>query len=88
MSASLLLKFKSKDTPSGVTRMTLKSVAESLGLSETMAVHKALAGLARDVLPAYAIDDGPLSKADVFWVQSVANEKLPKGKIIGVKSLV
>jgi hypothetical protein len=88
MSASLLLKFKSKDTSSGITRMTLKSVAESLGLSETMAVHQALAALARDVLPAYAMDDGPLSTADVSRVQAVANEKLPKGKLINFKSLV
>jgi len=88
MSESLLLKFKSRDTTAGVTRRTLKVVAESLGLSETMVVHHALAALAKDVLPAYEMDDGPLSKKDIAWVQSAANEKLPKGELVSFKSLV
>jgi len=53
-----------------------------------MVVHHALAALAKDVLPSYEMDDGPLSKKDIAWVQSAANEKLPKGELVSFKSLV
>ena len=59
----LLLQFRPTDTLSGVTRETVKRMAEALGFNETQAVHLALARLAKEVLPAYEPDDGPLTQA-------------------------
>jgi hypothetical protein len=87
MSESLLFKFKPKDTSFGVTRQTLKALAQTLGVSETMAVHTALARFAREVLPAYEKDDGPLTPAELASVQSAANAQLPTGQHISYKSL-
>lgn len=86
--SNLLLKFKSKDSPYGVTRETLKAVAEEMDVSETMAVHLALSRLARDVLPAYEADEGPLTVSDLARIRKVAQPMLPKGKVRGKRSLL
>lgn len=86
--SNLLLKFKSKDSPYGVTRETLKALAEEMDVSETMAVHLALSRLVRDVLPAYEVDDGPLTARDIAHVRTVALPMLPKGKVLNTRSLL
>mgnify|MGYP001163044245 CR=1 FL=1 len=86
--SNLLLKFKSKDSPYGVTRETLKAVAEEMDVSETMAVHLALSRLARDVLPAYEADEGPLTASDLARIRQVARPMLPKGKVRSKRSLL
>ena len=58
---SLLVRFREKDSKDGVTRRTLKNVATALGLSETEAIHRALADYAQRHVPRYERDDGPLS---------------------------
>ena len=57
---AVLLRLREKDTGNGVTRNTLKLLAKALGVSETDAIHKALADSARTHLPQYEADDGPL----------------------------
>ena len=59
----ILLRYRDKDTPYGVTRGTAIRLAASLGLSETQVVHVALASLARQTLPRYELDEGPLTQA-------------------------
>ncbi len=86
--SNLLLKFKSKDSPYGVTRETLKAVAEEMDVSETMAVHLALSRLARDVLPAYEADEGPLTASDLARIRQVARPMLPNGKVRSKRSLL
>ncbi len=44
---NLLLKFKSKDSLYGVTRETLKALADKMDVSETMVVHLALSRFAK-----------------------------------------
>ncbi|HLX81403.1 MAG TPA: hypothetical protein VKS43_12560 [Burkholderiales bacterium] len=61
-SSGILLRYREKDTPYGVTRRTTTKLAEKLGLSETQVVHVALAHLARQTLPRYEPDDGPLTQ--------------------------
>ncbi len=39
---AMLLRFRSKNSTSGVTRLTLRRAAEELGMNETALVHKAL----------------------------------------------
>jgi hypothetical protein len=58
----ILLRYRDKDTAYGVTRKTATRLAESLGLSETQVVHVALAKLARQTLPRYEVDEGPLAQ--------------------------
>ncbi len=85
---NLLVKFKSKDSPYGVTRETLKALAEEMDVSETMVVHLAISRFAREVLPAYEQDDGTLTAADIARVRRAASPLLPKGKIIRKRSLL
>lgn len=57
----LLLRYRDRDTAYGVTRKTATRLAQTLGLSETQVVHVALASLARQTLPRYEADNGPLT---------------------------
>ena len=52
-----------------------------------MVVHLALSRFAKDVLPAYEADDGPLTEADRAWLRKSAKPHLPKGKLVSRKSL-
>lgn len=85
--SSLLLKFRSRNTQFGVTRETVKAMAQQFDLSETEVVHMALSRLAKDELPAYAPDEGPLSARDVQALRKVASAALPKGRVVRKQSL-
>lgn len=86
MESSLLLKFRQDNSPNGINRDTLKRLAASLGVSETMAIHMALAEMARKNLP-YEADDGSLTEDQIRSIQAVADRHLPKGKLIKKTSL-
>jgi hypothetical protein len=85
--ASLLLKFRTRDTQFGVTRKTVKTMAARFDLSETEIVHMALSRMAKEELPAYKPDDGPLSARDVKALAKVARAALPKGRVVKKQSL-
>ena len=57
----ILLRYRDKDSAFGVSRDTALKLADTLGVSETQVVHVALARLARQTLPRYEIDNGPLT---------------------------
>ena len=57
--SQILLAFKQQDTPTGVTRETVKQMAEVTGLNETAIIHLALARMAQETIPMYEPDDGP-----------------------------
>ena len=59
--SGILLRYREKDSALGVSRETAISLAESLGVSETQVIHVALAQLARQTLPRYEVDNGPLT---------------------------
>ena len=61
--AGILLRYREKDSALGVSRETATKLAESLGVSETQVIHVALAQLARQTLPRYEVDNGPLTNA-------------------------
>ena len=86
--SDLRIKFRKRDTPYGVTRETLKAIAEQLDVSEAEAIHLALALLAMEVLPGYERDDRPLSKDDLDFIRKLAQPMLPKGKLIRTRSLL
>lgn len=85
--SSLLLKFRTRDTQFGVTRDTVKAMAERFDLSETEVVHMALSRMAKEELPAYEADDGPLSARDIKALNKMAAPALPKGRVLDKKSL-
>ena len=86
--SNLLLKFKSKDSPYGVTRETLKALANEMDVSETTVVHLAISRFAKEVLPSYEADDGQLKARDIDRIRKAAEPMLPKGKVINSRSLL
>ena len=86
-SAALLVKFRSKNTQFGVTRDTVKKMAAMYDLSETEVVHMALSRMAKDDLPAYEADDGPLTARELDAVRKVAAASLPTGKVVSKQTL-
>ncbi|MEO7853470.1 MAG: hypothetical protein ABIR94_14640 [Rubrivivax sp.] len=84
---SLLLKFRSKNTRFGVTRDTVKALANELDTTETQVVHMALSKLANEMLPAYEADDGPLTADELASVRKRAKLSMPKGKVSAKQSL-
>jgi hypothetical protein len=86
-SENLLMKFRSKDTPFGVTRGTVKAMAKELDVNETQVIHLALSKFATDVLPMYAPDDGPLTAKQIKALRKDAAKHLPTGKTISKVTL-
>ena len=73
----ILLRYRDRDTAYGVTRRTTARLAQTLGVSETQVVHLALANLARQTLPAYEADDGPLSPEQLAAIDRL----VPQGRL-------
>jgi hypothetical protein len=87
ITSSLLLKFRTRDTQFGVTRETVKAMAERFDVSETEVVHMALSRLAKDELPAYEADGGPLTARDVKDLRVLSDAALPNGRVVMKRSL-
>jgi len=83
--STLLLNFREHDSEFGVTRSTLRALAQKLQVSEVEVIHLALARLLQDRLPAYAADDGPLSERELAALR--ATVALPLAKVISRKTL-
>jgi hypothetical protein len=82
--SQMLLRLRPADSASGVSRETISRLAAELDLSETQVVHLALRRLARELLPQYEADDGPLTA-----VQRRAIAKaVPQGKAKSVRSSI
>ncbi|MFM9969412.1 MAG: hypothetical protein ACKVQK_13565 [Burkholderiales bacterium] len=88
MAHDLLLKFRDKDSAYGVTRDTLRALAQATNTSETGVVHLALSRFAMEVLPTYEADDGPLPAAELKRIANAARKQLPKGKVLRKKTLL
>lgn len=59
--SGILLRYRERDSAYGVSRATATRLADTLGLSETQVIHVALAQFARQNLPRYEVDNGPLT---------------------------
>lgn len=81
--SGILLRYRDRDTAFGVTRKTTAKLAETLGLSETQVVHVALANLARQTLPRYEADNGPLTDRQMEEIQRLQ----PRGRMKVKESL-
>jgi hypothetical protein len=73
--SGILLRYRDKDTAYGVTRRTTTRLADTLGLSETQVVHVALANLARQTLPRYEADNGPLTDEQYAVIERLVPQK-------------
>lgn len=78
----LLFRLRPADSDAGISRETLSLLAATLGIKETQVLHYAVRQLARDVLPAYEADDGPLSATQLRAIRKAA----PQGRSKSVKS--
>jgi len=56
-----LFQLRALDNEYGVSEETFSRLMQELDLNQTELVHKALRYLARDVLPSYPLDNGPLT---------------------------
>jgi len=61
-SSGILLRYRDRDSAYGVSRSTAIKLADTLGVSETQVIHVALAHLAKQTLPRYEVDNGPLTE--------------------------
>jgi hypothetical protein len=73
--SGILLRYRDKDTAYGVTRKTTARLADTLGLSETQVVHVALANLARQTLPRYEADNGPITDEQYSAIEKLVPQK-------------
>jgi hypothetical protein len=69
--SKLLLQFREKETMFGVTRKTVRKMADQLGLSDTETALLALARLRDSLLPAYELDEGPLSEKQMNAIRKL-----------------
>jgi len=71
----LLLRFRPKEARHAVTRKTLRRISTRLGVSETEAVHYAVAALRDRLLPAYPQDDGPVTRSEIRALRKRVSQK-------------
>ena len=73
----ILLRYRDTDSEYGVSRETANRLAQTLGLSETQVIHVALAKFARQALPQYEADNGPLTAAQEKTIEGLQ----PRGRM-------
>jgi len=82
-SSGILLRYRDRDTPYGVSRKTTSKLAKTLGLTETQVIHVALARLASQTLPRYEPDDGPLTERQARAIRKL----VPQGEMTDKETL-
>lgn len=78
--SGILLRYRERDSTYGVSRATATKLAETLGLSETQVIHVALAQFARQNLPRYEPDDGPLTPQQMDEIRRLQPPRRMKTK--------
>ena len=79
---AILFRLRTKDTTSGVTRKTLRRLAKLFDVAESKVIHKALANYARENLPRYEPDDGPLTSDEHQDVGTQVRRQHGKAKVV------
>ncbi len=74
----LLFRYRGRDTVAGVSRKTATRLAKTLGLTETQAIHLALARLAQETLPRYEPDEAPLTEKQLQAIKRLE----PQGRLV------
>jgi len=72
--AQIAFRYRPQDSATGVTRITTKRLAETLGVDETQVIHLALHELAVKLLPQYEADDGALTSTQLNQIKKSARK--------------
>lgn len=83
VSGQLLFRYRGSDTLAGVSRKTASRLAKTLGLTETQAIHLALARLAQETLPRYEADNAPLTEKQLHAIKRLE----PQGRFVTSETL-
>ena len=83
VSGQLLFRYRGTDTIAGVSRKTAARIAKTLGLTETQAIHLALARLAQETLPRYEADNGALTTKQLQAIKKLE----PQGRMATSENL-
>jgi antitoxin component of RelBE/YafQ-DinJ toxin-antitoxin module len=83
VSGQLLFRYRGADTIAGVSRKTAARIAQALGLTETQAIHLALARLAQETLPRYEADNGALTAKQLCAIKKLE----PQGRLVASENL-
>ncbi len=81
--SNVLLRYRDRDTPFGVSRKTATRLSDELGLTETQVIHLALAELAAKHLPQYPRDDGAISGRTLTAIR----QRVPQRKMVVTQRL-
>src|SRR5258708_1095212 len=73
--SGLLLPYPTTTTPSAPPAKPHTRLARTPGLSETQVVHVPLANLARQTLPRYEPDDGPLTDEQMAAIRKLVAQR-------------
>jgi hypothetical protein len=65
----------------------VRALAKELDVNETQVIHMALSKFASDVLPAYELDDGPLTAKQIAALRNDVEKHFPKGRLISSEAL-
>ena len=79
----LLFRYRGTDTIAGISRRTATRIAKTLGLTETQAIHLALARLAQETLPRYEADNGALTAKQLRAIKKLE----PQGRMVTSENL-
>lgn len=71
-----LFQLRARDNEYGVSEETFIRLMEELALNQTELVHKALRYLAHDILPAYELDNGPLTDAQYAAITKMSGMEI------------
>ena len=82
MSDQIAFRYRTNDSATGVSRKTVKRLAELLDMSETQTLHHALRLLAVNLLPQYERDDAALTTLHIEQIK----EQIPQGTQNSVRS--
>ena len=83
---AMLVRFRETDSSDGISRKMLKKLARVLGVSETAAMHKAMAEFAQRHVPQYPRDNGPLTELQQRAIVEIVRKK--HGEAVVVESLL
>ena len=82
MSDQIAFRYRTNDSATGVSRKTVKRLAELLDMSETQTLHHALRLLAVNLLPQYERDDAALTTLQIEQIK----EQIPQDTQKSVRS--
>lgn len=70
---SFLLRLRKKDTPTGVSNLTIQNLIELTGLTKTEVAHLALRQMADCYIPRYEQDDGELTTEQINAIRHASS---------------